>query len=196
MSKQQTESLFTKIIKEATVGNADQLKILIKQSSSIDCGKALIISAAKGHTECVKLLIPVSDQKTNKSEALRWSCYNGHAECAKLLISVSDQKTNNQALGWATCNGHTECVKILIPVSDPKSNKSEALLWAAEDNHNDCIKLLLPHSDISKWGENQWKDINSDTQKFIKSYYSKTSLEQNVLPINDQILKPKKSRKI
>ena len=197
MTKQKIEYLFQKIIKEATIGNADQLKILIKQSNSIDCSKALIISAVNGHTECVKLLIPLSNPKTNDSEALRLASSSGHTECVKLLIPVSDPKAkNNYALRWASSDGYDECVNLLIPVSDAKNNNSIALESAAVRNNINCVKLLLPYSDISKWDINNWKYISSDMQNFIQSYYSKKSLTENVLINNSKISKTKKIHKI
>lgn len=49
---------------------------------------ALRWAAEKGHTEIVKLMIPVSDPKARDSEALRWAAENGHTEIVKLLRAV------------------------------------------------------------------------------------------------------------
>ena len=61
------------------------------------------------------------DSKTERSQALRWAAYGGHTEIVKLLIPVSDPNAfESQALRYAAYRGHTEIVKLLIPVSDPK----------------------------------------------------------------------------
>ena len=129
--------------------------------------------------------------------ALRWASLNGHTKCVKLLAPLSDVKSNrSQALIWSSFNGHAECVKILINLSDPKSDNSKALKLSAKNNHQNCIKLLLPYSDILKWNKEDWKYIPSDMQNFIKSYFSKSSLMDNITLSADKILKPKKLHKI
>ena len=192
------KSLSEQIIEAATIGSAEQLNILIKQSKNLiscsDYTEALKYASLEGHAECVKLLIPVSDPKANESIALLTASNCGHAECVKLLIPVSNVKANNsQALSYAAVAGHLECVKLLIPVSNPKSNKSRALLWAAEVNRYDCIKLLLPYSDISKWNDYTWQHVDHDIKQNILSYYSKVSLMCNISTNNN---KTKKSHKI
>ncbi len=50
---------------------------------------ALQLAAYYGHTECVKLLIPVSDPKVNDSAALQWATINDHTDCVDLLFDIS-----------------------------------------------------------------------------------------------------------
>ena len=157
--------------------------------------KKIIEAAKNGDYEQLRLLIKQSENSNDYNKALEYASKNGHTECVKLLIPVSDTKNCN-ALSWASICGHTECVKLLIPVSDPKANNSEALIWAGENNNNDCVELLLPHSDISAWSKEEWRNIDPDVQNIILSYYSKISLEQNVLSNNDRNLKPKKIHKL
>ena len=95
-----------------------------------------------------ELIAEGADPKADSSRALRWAAENGHTECVKLLIPVSDPKAGNSyALRKAAENGHTECVRLLIPVSDPKADNSYALRWAARNGHTECVKLLIPVSD-------------------------------------------------
>ena len=51
---------------------------------------ALRTAAANGYKDIVELLIPVSDPKANKSEALYWAAYSGYREIVELIIPVSD----------------------------------------------------------------------------------------------------------
>ena len=173
MTKIEEKALSKKIFEATQMGYEEKLRKLILQlkkfsdCSEADCTEALELASEKGYAPCVKLLIPVSKPKAGKS-------------CALL---------------WASFGGHTECVKLLIPVSDPKSDNSGALRLASMKDHQDCVELLLPHSDISKFSDKEWLKISSDMQNIIRSYYSKTSLEQNVL-FNNQISDSKKIHKI
>ena len=159
--------------------------------------KQITEAAANGNTEQLNLLIAQYKNSINFGEALESASQNGHIECVKLLLPVSNPKFNkSQALRLASENGHTECVKLLIPISDPKVIKSYALRWSAINNYTECVELLLPHSDISNWCEKEWQYISCDMQNIIRSYYSKVSLEQNVLLGDDKILKNKNTHKI
>lgn len=136
----------TKLLMEAArVGNAVEVLRLIPLSDpkANDSG-ALICAALGGHTECVKLLIPVS---VPKSSALHLAAAKGHTECISLLFPLFDLKAKNDALVWATANGHTTNVKMLIPVSDPKADHSYALQKAVANAHQSCIDVLYPVSD-------------------------------------------------
>lgn len=85
----------------------------------------------------------------NNSRALRWAAGMGHTECVKMLIPVSDPKYNDSAaLRDAAIMGHTECVKLLIPISNPKDCNSEALVSAAQEGHEQCANLLYDLSDV------------------------------------------------
>lgn len=114
------------------------------------------MAAEHGHTECVRLLIPVSEPHANKGYALCHAAAGGHTECVRLLIPVSDSSDRNQALISAASLGRPECVKLLIPVCDPKTNNSAALQKAVTHLHQSCIDtnacqscidLLYPISD-------------------------------------------------
>ena len=201
MTKIEEKSLSEKIIEAVIIGDTKQLSTLISKSknitSRIEYTKALWHASENGHVECVKLLIPISSPKDNSDYALYLSSKNGHAECVKILIPVSRPMANNSiALQSAANNGHTECVKLLTSSSDKKVCQVSSLYLSAYNNHQECVKLLLPYSNISKWGEETWKGVSFEMQNTIRSYFSKISLEQNVLPGNNQNSKTKKSRKI
>jgi ankyrin repeat protein len=109
---------------------------------------ALWLAAERGHVECVKLLIEVSEPRVGNSYALRRAAACGHADCVRVLMEVSEPKVQNSyALRAAAEEGHVECVKLLMEASDPLANDSHALRMAAAYGHGDCVELLLPASD-------------------------------------------------
>jgi len=80
----------------------------------------LIQAADHGDVVEVRRLIPLSNPKAHRSEALQFAVYRGHIECVKLLIPVSNPKEHNSyALQEASSNGHLACVELLYPVSEP-----------------------------------------------------------------------------
>ena len=94
MIKLKTISLSEKINKEATIGDAEQLSILIAQSKKpTNFNITLFLASENGHSECVKFLIPLSNPKNKNSEALRIASLKGHVESVKLLIPFSAPKT-------------------------------------------------------------------------------------------------------
>ena len=128
----------------------DRVMELIDQGTEHESSynNALRYAAWKGHTDIVKLLIPLSDVKAYGSQSLRWAAYRGFIDIVKLLIPLSDVRAENSgALVWAAEEGHTDIVRLLIPYSDVKANNSEALINAARYGHTDVVKLLIPHSD-------------------------------------------------
>lgn len=97
------------------------------------------LAAAKGHTECIRLLLPLFDLQA-KSEALVWATAKGQTTYLKLLIPVSDPKADNSyVLQKAVANAHQSCIDLLYPVSDP---------------HAALHQLQLCHPNQSEiWGE-------------------------------------------
>jgi len=157
------------VLRERERIDINVIKRLIKEGANPKAGNsyALIWAAVNGHTEIVKLLIPVSNPKANDSAALRWAAINGHTEIVKLLIPVSDPKARDSAaLRWAAINGHTEIVKLLIPVSDPKACDSAALRWAASNGRTEVVKLLIPVSDPKACDSAtlRWAAMNGHTE--------------------------------
>ena len=96
-----------------------------------------------------KLIEEGANVKANDSIALRKAAYKGHTDIVKLFIPLSNVKAgNSESLRGAVYNGHTDIVKLLIPYSDVNAIGSEALIWAIRKGHADIIKLLIPHSDV------------------------------------------------
>lgn len=136
------------LVVAARMGHTDDVARLINPSYSLN-SFALEKAAEKGHAECVKLLIPVSEPGQDDSQALQLAAQNGQAECVRLLIPVSDMN-GCTALRSAAMNGHSDCVALLKDVSNLQANK-EALLWAVGNGHTECVKRLMTVMDVQWW---------------------------------------------
>lgn len=127
----------------AELGFTECLELLIPVS---DCtahnNAALCLAAKNGHTQCVEHLIPVSNPHCDGIGALHLAAEHGHAPCVQLLVSHCE-KTNMMALFSAALKGHAECVKILLPMSDPQK-LGAALEAAARGGYAECVSVLLP----------------------------------------------------
>lgn len=110
-----------KLVQAAREGNAEEVHRLIPLCGSID-SEALRVSAIKGHTKCVELLIPVSNCPAVYSEALRNAASINNTRCVALLAPVSDCTANNsEALQWACHHSNEDMLDILYPLSDPQT---------------------------------------------------------------------------
>jgi ankyrin repeat protein len=148
MNKQ--EKLNRRLEQAAQLGAVDALAGALEDGADARSGdsSALSFAAERGHAQCVRALIPVSDPVAKKSRALVVAAAGGHAECVRILIPVSEPKAgDSDALQWAANEGHVECVRLLIPVSEPKAGDSLALRFAAQEGHAECVRMLLPVSD-------------------------------------------------
>ena len=106
---------------------------------------AVVVAANCGHSECVRLLCPLSGRMSN-SIALSAAARSGYTECVRLLIPVSEPMyCNSVSLRMAAKNGHYGCLKLLIPVSDLSAYDDEALYMATENGHKNCRALLNYH---------------------------------------------------
>lgn len=133
-------------IKSGSAGALSNLLARRVPCPPAELNDALRLAARIGASECVKLLVPISDPKSCDSEALRWAARSGHAACVKLLTGVSNPKAqSSQALCQAAEEGHYECVTLLIPESEIE-DVSDALAFAAGNGHQECVKLLIPAS--------------------------------------------------
>ncbi len=66
------------------------------------CSYAFRWAARNGHTEIVKVLLPVSDPEVRDSDALRWAAAKyGYKEIVKSLLPISNQSEKEKALRWA-----------------------------------------------------------------------------------------------
>lgn len=109
----------------------------------------LLEAATTGKVDEVRRLIPISDPRSNGSEALLTAARMGHTECLELLIPVSDCKVNDSlALRWAARYGYEDCIKLLRPVSNLEADGEgfPPVRLAAEWGHDTCVPLLITSS--------------------------------------------------
>jgi len=106
-------------------------RLLSLDYSRFNCNKALRVAAENGHTDCVALLIPVSDPLEDDSATLYWTVSFGQEftkgvlECVQLLICASDvQAADSRALRKAILLEKFAFVDVLYEHSNP-----EAVLW-------------------------------------------------------------------
>jgi ankyrin repeat protein len=71
-------------------GNHECAKELIVKASRNTKNEALIKAAHCGYASCVELLIPVSNTKAKDSQALRFAVLGQHTQCIDILLDVSD----------------------------------------------------------------------------------------------------------
>lgn len=126
--------------------NIEEIRALVSQSiSENDASEALGFAACLGNTQCVALLLPMSNAKQHDSGPLRMAAAKGHVECVKLLTPFSDSNAREgEPLKFAAHNGHAQCVKLLIPVTDSKWY-TEALYFAALHGNEQSVTLLYKH---------------------------------------------------
>lgn len=68
-----------------------------------------------GRSECVELLIPVSNPKSGDNQALRWAIEAGHADVVELLLCEYSTNDFNDKIIWTAVNaGHISLVARLL----------------------------------------------------------------------------------
>lgn len=110
----------------------------------------LIEAAEQGNTEEVMRLLALANPKYMNSEALWRAAWGGHTECVTLLIPVSETRAESTAspLYAAVAKNNVECVRLLLQVCAPSVRERVALCTAAERGFVQCVDLLLPHANI------------------------------------------------
>ncbi|ESU44607.1 Serine/threonine protein kinase [Giardia duodenalis] len=115
----------------------------------ISNGTALMMAAAHGHTEVVKLLVEHESGMQDKygKTALIYAAENGHTDCIKLLVEKEAGMRDNY--GWtalmnAAENNNLEHVKLLLEKEGGMKNSGgyTALMIAIKSNNVDCVRLL------------------------------------------------------
>ena len=98
-------------------------------------------------------LDPDTYPPTHQLTALQCAAYHGHTDCVALLLPISDpldqDGLNQTALHLAAKQGHADCVSVLLPASDPHlpdSYGQTPLTLAAQHGHADCVQQLLAPS--------------------------------------------------
>lgn len=95
--------------------------------------------------EKVKHLIAHTDPTHADSLCFRTACEHGFEDIARVLLPHSDGRALRcDALSRASMNGHVNVVKFLIPLSDPTLYRFEACRKAIQNGHHEVIDLFLP----------------------------------------------------
>lgn len=156
------------------------------------------------------------------SEALRWAVWKGHLDCVKLLIPVSNPNTrgrldgsvdgaritfNLSPLHLAVLKERIDIVEELLPVTDFKITKDEEQVFqtAVANGDIDMIKLLIPHinpkivKSFQKDGlipkeylkENDFRDLPLSTQ-VARCKVVETLRKKNLIKESTKVLRLKK----
>ncbi|ESU37226.1 Ankyrin repeat protein, partial [Giardia duodenalis] len=116
---------------------------------AITNGTALMIAAACGHREVVRLLVTHEggESDDNGKTALIAAAQAGYDDCVELLLmseSGNQDRYKKTALMWAAQEGYHRCVNLLACEKHMVDKNGEtALMWAAKRGRAECVRLLL-----------------------------------------------------
>lgn len=112
---------------------------------------AMGIAAARGHAECVAILLSLAEAGQSKSGLAP----SGVARAlmpmrGDALVSQDDAlaKVAFRGLRAACLEGRHACVKLLSPLCSPTKNAT-ALIAAAKGGHVECVRLLAERAELS-----------------------------------------------
>ena len=88
----------------------------------------------------------------NGATPIYWAAVNGHTEIVKILVPLTDNpnapnKDGKTPIYWAAKHGHTEIVKILAPLTD---NDGIGHTHAIEVAKNEDIRKILKSLQTSR----------------------------------------------
>jgi ankyrin repeat protein len=146
------------------VGLREALAMGANPNGSDGLGRPYVLfeAAARGQTECVKILLPLVDASvvSRGGDALMPAAKSGNIECVKLLLPYCQPTRQNEAglsaLMIAAQSGSAECVKLLLPLSDPLAVDlygCGALEHAAIGGNAEIARLLLEFCDPRRVSE-------------------------------------------
>lgn len=101
---------------------------------------------------------------------LMWAAAKGHLDCVRVLLPHSDPEARDSrgqtALMHAALRGHSEIVQELVAVSDPDARAQgrsgmTALMFAVSEGRSSCVDILLAH------GNPRMKSSNGDTLAMV-----------------------------
>ncbi len=155
-------TLDEKLLDAARIGDAATIQSVLASKPAATAkardplgNTALMLAAANGHPECVKILLkPCGARWVNNEgmDALMVAAQAGHADCVPALMGCGlAERVNSRRLGASTAltlaaaHGHSDVLELLIPASNPDHQDKEkrtALILAARGGHLDCVKQL------------------------------------------------------
>lgn len=111
-----------------------------------DIGEHMILAAADGNMEIVKLMLKPFFDKNNMfmfiydcNQIMFVAAYNGHIEIVKLMLNVGAYDYD-QSMCEAAANGHMEIVKLMLEKG--ARNYKWAIRQAEKYGHTAIVKLL------------------------------------------------------
>ncbi len=138
----------------AEIGNSLEVQRLIGVGAdpNIGGGKALKISAAKGHIGVMQVLVrngaKIDEPGKWGHPALTWAATNKQIASIQFLLSqgADPSATNSSALIVAIANNSYDSVVCLLKnTTFSQSNLRTALLWATEKDYVEIAKELVKH---------------------------------------------------
>lgn len=109
----------------------------------------LFHEAQRGNLERVVYLIPLSHPATQKNRALRHALVGGHTECVKVLLPVSDLSDDiyyEELFETAIDLGLTQCVEAMLAIRITDYGRASLLLRAVRREKADIVRLLIPYA--------------------------------------------------
>ena len=158
----------TLLIEAAKAGEVEEVRArLLEGAIEVDAVDkygctALQWACAKGHADCIKLLLEADAEKDMGKVATDglnfiaspvWNCsYGGHAEGLRILLEAgANPRTANEdgetAVFITSSFGHTECLRLLLDAGADKNKPNRngwTPIWVSSRNgRTDCLKLLF-----------------------------------------------------
>lgn len=124
------------------LGHTNVVKLLIPVSKKIP--NAFYSASRNGHIEVVKLLLKCKNAHENYGSMLSSAAVAGHTEIIKLLFSVCDKTIIQDALFHAVLSKRVEVLDLFIPQCVNKNNIDDVLTTAAEIGCVEMCERLLP----------------------------------------------------
>lgn len=138
------------LVDAASKGNVEEIQQALCHGANpkTDNYRPFFFALFNGHTNCVDVLIGVSDIEKILDPALLWAAKDGHIDCLKLLLKHRTKHTNiHGALVNSARHNKVDCLQLLLQYTDAKINNSEALFDAVYHESTQAAEILLPLSE-------------------------------------------------
>lgn len=103
------------LIAAVTSGNAQLLKELLKDASQEEATDALVEAAEKGRTTCLELLLDKGDPQVDNCLPLCAAALFNHTDCVRLLLPVSDQSGIQHSVRLAASEDNQSMFDVVYP---------------------------------------------------------------------------------
>lgn len=159
-------------------GNTECVQLLLPVSNITDNLEQALEAAARGQQpECLKLLLKHITSTTDVYNALEVSANKNNCACVELLLPYSNTKNNTSALYAATYNRSIEAVELLLPLSEPQ--KDQRILTLADNLPSPLFQRLIdgiPHPDYSAIHNVFLRCVNSGDKEKVRALLPKVDV--------------------